>query len=196
MIATDYNIIHIAAHGLTNEANPALSAIVLAKLDSLSDYMLRAADIYSMRLNASLVVLSACQTSYGVAYRGEGMRTLSRAFAYAGVSSIIASLWNIPDPSSSKIFTTFYQELKKGYPKDVALQRAKLNFLENAGPNEALPAIWSQTVLIGNPAPVYATTFFSSYIWGIGGVGGSLLFFFLFKKERKKKLASVEERNV
>jgi len=193
--AADYQILHLATHGIAFEDAPLNSALVFAKLAPNTDFLLRAADMFSTKINADMVVLSACQTQIGTVQRGEGMRTLSRAFAYAGSPALIASLGNVPDASTKSIFVKFYEHLVVDQPKDVALQQAKLDYLQNLdSAPEALPNRWAQIVLIGNPDPLYSSNFLSSLGLGIGGISGMLLFFFLFKKERKKKLNAVEER--
>jgi len=159
--ANEYRILHFATHGFADEKSPLNSALVFAKLNETNDkdWLLRASDLYSMDLNASLVVLSACQTNYGRIQKGEGMRTLSRGFSYAGTKALVASLWNISDLSSKEIFTRFYDNIKENKSKDVALQEAKLSYLKNVDDiNKALPHRWAQTIVIGDVAPLEFNT--------------------------------------
>jgi len=117
-----------------------------------------------------MVVLSACNTAFGKLQEGEGPMTLARAFHYAGIPSVVASLWSIPDNSTATIMELFYQELNKGLDKDVALQQAKLAYLQNddiSSPATRMPVHWAPTVVIGNINPVV-----SVFPWGwiLGGV--------------------------
>ncbi len=184
-VAHEYKMLHFAMHGFADEKFPLNSALIFAKVDGPNDHLLKVADIYALNLPASMVYLSACQTNYATLEKGEGMPTISRAFAYAGCPSVVASLWNIPDKSSKEIATTFYENLKKGETKDVALRNAKLSYLQNVKDiNSALPNLWSQTIMIGNPAPIEGYDN-KIYFWIIGAVL-FLLFIFLIWRKRKK----------
>ena len=71
----DYRIVHFATHGLINNHHPDLSGIVLSLVDEQGrpqNGFLRLYDIYNLKLNADLVVLSACQTALGKDIKGEG----------------------------------------------------------------------------------------------------------------------------
>src|SRR5262249_13420388 len=79
----DYRIIHFATHGVIESARPELSALALSLYDSQGrpqDGFLRLYEIYNLKLRASLVVLSACQTALGKDVRGEGLVGLARGF--------------------------------------------------------------------------------------------------------------------
>ncbi len=181
--APDYKMLHLAMHGYSDEENHLNSALIFRKSEGRNDNLLRAADIYSLNLSASLVYLSACQTNYAAVKKGEGMPTISRAFAYAGCPSMIASLWNIPDPSSYKIAIAFYEHLKDGQTKDMALRNAKLTYLENTTNNGALPDLWAQTIVIGDPSPLMGKRNYNAWL-GIGVI----LSFFMFLFVRRKAL--------
>ena len=79
------------------------------------------------------------------------MISLARAFTYAGMPSVVMTLWDVEDISSGNIIPSFYYLLGRGYAKDVALQQAKLKYLKNTRPEiETHPAFWSGFVLYGN----------------------------------------------
>ncbi len=117
------------------------------------------------------------------------MRTLSRAFAYAGCPSMIASSWNIPDQSSQKIFLNFCNEfINNNHPKDVALQNAKLKYIENVkDENAALVHKWTLTTAIGN-IDKYEST--KTPYWVLIGGGTFLLLLLFFFVRRRKSLHS------
>jgi CHAT domain-containing protein len=71
-------------------------------------------------------MLSACQTGRGSILSFDGAKTLARAFQYAGARSVGCSLWSVEDISTATFMTHFYTELKKGKPKEVALQKAMI----------------------------------------------------------------------
>ena len=81
---------------------------------------------------------------------GEGIMSLARGFIYAGVPSIVMTLWEVEDKSGADIMTLFYQKLKKGMPKDIALQQAKLDYLKTATQLRSHPYFWLAYVDIGN----------------------------------------------
>ncbi len=152
----DYQILHLALHGSYDLNYPMNSALAFSKTDD-EDALLRAWEIYGLDLGCNLITLSACNTSYGKLMPGEGAMTLARAFNYAGVPSVIASLWSLPDRSASVIMPHFYELLKRGLPKDMALQQAKLAYLQDdnlSTPSTRLPGFWGPAIIIGDTAPI------------------------------------------
>ena len=169
--AGDYNLLHLAMHGTYDLDFPMNSSLIFTRTDS-SDVFLRAAEIYGMELTGDMVVLSACNTAYGKLQPGEGPMTLARAFHYAGIPSVVASLWSIPDNSTSRIMKLFYEQLDKGLPKDQALQQAKLAYLASddiSSPNTRQPLHWAPTIVIGDINPVEVSPG-NSWYWVFGGV--------------------------
>jgi CHAT domain-containing protein len=153
--ASEYAIIHLAMHGLLDEDRPMLSSLALTEDgDSLQDNFWQAHEISKMELNADLVVLSACETGYGRFETGNGIASLARAFMYAGVPSLVVSLWQVNDQSTSIIMQNFYKHLASGQSKSAALRQAKLDYISNADGLGAHPAFWSPFILIGDDAPV------------------------------------------
>ena len=126
----DYKYVHIASHGLVNPYHPELPSIVLSLVDRYGkplDGFLQAADIYNLKLNARLVVLSACQTALGKDVRGEGLVGLTRAFMYAGSPTVVASLWTVPDRSTAELMRIFYRGmLMENLRPSAALRRAQI----------------------------------------------------------------------
>src|SRR6266851_3257916 len=113
-------------------------------------------EIFDLRLNADLVVLSACETAGGKMSRGEGIVGLTTAFLFAGSRSVIASLWNVNDESTSLFMESFYKGLKAGLPKAEALRQARLETMQRhaksavTGEEESLasPYFWAPFILI------------------------------------------------
>ena len=146
------SVFHIYAHGLDNQENPLYSKIELInKKDSINDGELYAYEIYNFRSNAELTVLAACNTGFGKAVPGEGILSFGRSFGYTGTSAIIMNLWLGEYFTMQKMFRIFYEKLKKGSRKDVALQKAKIEALHVDSPTKAHPRYWATTVLYGNP---------------------------------------------
>ncbi len=147
--AETYRFIHIATHGLINEDEPKLSGIIFAAPDSGSseDGVLYTGEVYNLRLNADLVVLSACQTGLGTIAKGEGILGLTRGFMYAGARNVLVSLWQVADKSTSELMVQFYRNILMGQPYSAALRNAKLSLI--AGSKYAHPVEWSPFVLTG-----------------------------------------------
>jgi CHAT domain-containing protein/Tfp pilus assembly protein PilF len=144
----DYRIIHFACHGFLDEKTPMRSALVLTlDDDSNEDGFLQAREIANLKLNADLVVLSACQTGKGRLDNAEGVFGLPRTFFYAGARSTVSSLWKINDKSTSEIMPEFYRHLAAGETKVRALRLAKLNMLKSRFSH---PFYWAAFVLNGD----------------------------------------------
>ncbi|MGB7444808.1 MAG: CHAT domain-containing tetratricopeptide repeat protein [Coleofasciculaceae cyanobacterium] len=141
-------IIHLATHGLLDSsvegAIPGIIALAPDGTGFKNDGLLSAEDILELRLNAELVVLSACDTGRGN-IAGDGVIGLSRSLMLAGVPSIIASLWSVPDAPTAELMTEFYQNLDQNPDKAQALRQAMLTTMEKH-PN---PRDWAAFTLIG-----------------------------------------------
>jgi CHAT domain-containing protein/tetratricopeptide (TPR) repeat protein len=125
-----YEIIHLATHGLLDPINPELSGIVLSLFDPQGkslDGFLRLHDIFNLNLPAELVVLSACETGLGKDVKGEGLVGLTRGFMYAGSRRVVVSLWSVNDVATSEVMAKFYQKmLNEGQNPVSALRAAQL----------------------------------------------------------------------
>jgi CHAT domain-containing protein len=144
-----YRIVHFATHGLVDDVHPALSSLVLSLVDETGrprDGFLRLHEIYNLKLNAELVVLSACRTGIGKEYKGEGLLSLTRGFMYAGTPRVVASLWQVNSVATSELMKRFYQRmLRDGLRPAAALRAAQLEIREQ-WPS---PYYWGAFVLQG-----------------------------------------------
>jgi CHAT domain-containing protein/Tfp pilus assembly protein PilF len=142
-------IIHLATHGLLDDFKGfgVPGAIALApsgKPDDAIDGLLTAGEIFDMKLQADLVVLSACDTGRGN-ITGDGVIGLSRSLISAGVPSVLVSLWAVNDNSTAFLMTEFYRNLQQKPDKAVALRQAMLTAMKQY-PN---PKQWAAFTLIG-----------------------------------------------
>ena len=149
-----YRYIHFATHGILDERNPEFSGVVmnLVKSKKPEDGFLQASEIFDLKIDPDLVVLSACETGLGKVIKGEGMVGLTRAFLFAGSPSIVVSLWTVADTSTSKLMIYFYRYLAKGLTKDAALRKAKLQLMTETEDEEYLyhdPFYWGPFILNG-----------------------------------------------
>ena len=181
--AADYGIVHFAMHGLIDENEPEFSSLVFAEDgDAQEDNFLYAYEIKQSKLNASLVVLSACETGVGKYQRGEGVMSIGRGFMYAGVPSVVMTLWKLNDQSAAELIGNFYKNLANGMQKDKALQQAKLQYLEASNNNTAHPALWGCLMQLGDYSAIKIekVNYFNYLIISLvlGSVLALLIFFY------------------
>ncbi|MDP4208933.1 MAG: CHAT domain-containing protein [Bacteroidota bacterium] len=182
--ASRYGTIHLAMHALVNDQDPLQSRLAFtAGASSNEDDFLYAGEIYNLNLNAGLVVLSACNTGVGKLSKGEGMMSLTRGFAFAGVPSIVMTLWPVSDASSANLVAGFYRHLSANLNKDNALQQAKIDFINKSDIIHAHPYFWAGYVLIGDNQPIKKDVPF--YVFYIGMAVLFLLFgvIWIFRKK-------------
>ena len=148
---SDYRIVHFATHAFINNQYPDLSGVVLSLVDEKGkpqNGFLRLYDIYNLKLNADLVVLSACQTALGKEIKGEGLVGLTRGFMYAGSPRVVASLWRIDDRATADVMRRFYEAmLKDGLPPAAALRAAQISMLRDK--RWQSPHFWAAFTLQG-----------------------------------------------
>jgi CHAT domain-containing protein len=147
-----YRFVHFATHGLLNSRRPELSGLVLSLVDERGEPVngfLRLNDIYNLKLNADLVVLSACQTALGRDVRGEGLVGLTRGLMYAGAPRVVASLWKVDDAATAELMRRFYEGVlsKKLRPAE-ALRAAQLEMAR--GPRFGSPYFWAAFTIQGD----------------------------------------------
>ncbi|HWQ41466.1 MAG TPA: CHAT domain-containing protein [Desulfosporosinus sp.] len=145
--AVNADVLYFATHAEVNETEPFKSFIALAKTNQFSGYF-RVADIYGLNLKAELAILAACETGGG-RVSGDGVDGLNRAFIQAGASTLLMSLWEIPEEKTTFAMIGFHKYwLQKKMGKAAALRYAQLE-LSNNYPNQ--PNVWAGFVLFGNP---------------------------------------------
>lgn len=140
--------LHFATHAKIDERHPEYSALVLAERPG-EDGLLEMREILNLRLSADLAVLSACETGLGKEIAGEGLMGLTRAFFYAGVPSLVVSLWNVVDGPTPDLMLDFYQDLDRLQNKAKALQSSKLAMIAKG--TYSHPSYWAPFILLGEP---------------------------------------------
>ena len=144
-------ILHLAAHAVFRPDDPLFSALYL------SDGPLTTLDVFDLDLRCSLATLSACETALGVTGAGDELMGLSRAFLYAGASSLLLSLWKVEDRSTAALMRSFYGALARGADKAAALREAQLALLRGehgADGAWSAPYFWAPFALIGHAGPL------------------------------------------
>lgn len=177
--APDYNILHLAMHTIMKDDAPLTSMLAFTNTDTgdtIEDNRLYAYEIYNLKLNAQMTVLSSCNSGFGKMQKGEGMMSLARGFIYAGCPSIIMTLWQVADKSSSELMTSFYKYLKRGKSKQEAMRLAKIDYLELADDLTSNPYFWSGFVVLGDSTPIYKKSGFAYWMIIITLFAGILIF--------------------
>ncbi len=127
------DILHFATHGIFSQQGSSLAGLALAVVDKQGveqPWLLTAQDIYQSPINASLVVMSACDVGTGKLAAGEGLLGLVRAFLYTGVKGVLSSQWKVSDRAAVALMQAFYSSLfNKQQSVSAALRQAQLELL-------------------------------------------------------------------
>jgi CHAT domain-containing protein len=184
-----FRVIHFATHGLISQQKPARSALVLAP-GEYEDGFLQVREIYELKLESDLVVLSACQSARGQILAGDGIRGLAQAFLHAGARSVVASLWDVNDAGTALFMDAFYRHLADQKSKAETLRAAKIEMLRQSPTSS--PRYWAAFILIGEAndrVPVGRTGLFGGWMWAVAGlslVALAAMFFVLRKVKRRR----------
>jgi CHAT domain-containing protein len=146
-----HDILHLATRGVVNRTNPLFSYVELSS-DSASDGRLEVHEVFGLELDASLVVLSACETALGSGLQGDvpagdDWVGLVRAFLFAGASSVLATLWRVEDRSTAELMSHFYDAIRSGRSPSEALTMAQRALLRD--PAHRPPFFWAGFTLSG-----------------------------------------------
>jgi CHAT domain-containing protein len=136
--AGNHKILHLATHGEFRPDNPLFSGLALA------DGWLTTLDIFNLRLKASLVTLSACQTGRSMVGGGDELLGLLRAFLAAGTNSLVSTFWAVEDKTTAVLMGSFYQALAENTTKGAALRQAQLQHIDQH------PYFWAPFFLVGD----------------------------------------------
>ena len=185
-IASQYDILHLATHGIINNDYPMFSKLIFTtSKDSVNEGFLNTYEIYNMQINAPLVVLSACNSGFGKLHKGEGIISLSRAFFIAGTKSTVITLWPIADNASSKLMGNFYTNLAANQNIGDALYHAKLKYLEQCDEMGAHPNFWAGYIMVGNNALTFEPSKPKTTYYILGIIGLLIVVILITYKNRK-----------
>jgi len=149
-------VVHLASHALLDAKRPELSGVVLSMYDESGkpqDGFLSLADVYRMRLDAELVVLSACRTGLGKELRGEGLLGLTRGFMNAGAPRVVASMWKVSDQATAALMDRFYRALlEEKLAPAAALRQAQLELRKER--RFSSPFAWAGFQMQGEWRPI------------------------------------------
>lgn len=156
-----YRVLYFATHGLLPgelhcQAEPGL---VLSPPDAATssdaDGLLESGEVATLRLNADLVVLSACNTGAAGsgAFGGGALEGLADAFFNAGARAVLASHWEVPSAATARLMTGVFQRYgqDRGRGLAQALRQSQLELLRDS--TTAHPFYWAAFTLIGAGDP-------------------------------------------
>jgi CHAT domain-containing protein/tetratricopeptide (TPR) repeat protein len=141
-----FRVIHLATHAVVDESSLSRTALALAPGER-EDGFLSPADLAGLRLDADMVVLSACRTAGGVTVAGEGVQGLTTPLVAAGARSVVATQWRVGDRSTIRLVADLYAGLARGRTVAEALREAKLAALRRGAP----PGEWAGFTVVGDP---------------------------------------------
>ena len=169
------SLLHFATHGIVQNEERLSSYLALAGApvvskppeDASTDGRLTANETYDLDLTADLIVLSGCRTALGP-IMGDGVIGFTRGFLAAGASSVVATMWDVPDQTSFEVMKGFYGAwtggraggTRAGVGKSRALRQAQLDVLRalragriqvNGVKLPESPRLWAGYVLVGEP---------------------------------------------
>jgi len=175
-----YDIVQLYTHAANNE-NAGEPEIYLA------DSVLHLSELITRQMPfTKLIVLAACETGTGEWFRGEGVFSFNRGVAALGVGSCVTNLWSVDNTSTYRLTELFYKHVASGLPIDVALQKAKLEFISLSSKEKSLPYFWAAPVLAGK---TNALTFDNPFPWKqsfIASIACSFILFIAFLWRRRR----------
>ena len=154
-LGPDPLILHFATHALADEQHLMQSRLYFFSDSSgKEDGILHAYEIYGLTFNSPLTVLSACQTGKGRLLQGEGIMSLARAFQFSGSKRVLSTLWPTDDRAGATLVQAFFEKLASGTDITIALQQARLQWMEKSDSYHCHPYYWAGYVLIGDGGTV------------------------------------------
>jgi len=161
-IAPETRILHLATHSEVFFNEPLFSVIYMHKKvfqnaslgddPPQDDGQIHAYELFPLHLKSDMVMLSSCESGTGSYITGSGLIGLNRAFTYAGVKSLVMNMWKVDDKAAETVSVQFYKYLKQGLPKDEALRKAKLYYLNNI---DSDPLKWGSYIVTGKISPLF-----------------------------------------
>lgn len=160
---SDYRVLHFATHGLVTAPKPscpARPALVTSFGGGESDGLLSFREIFDLKLDADLVILSACDTAgiaTAAATREAGVTTggnyaldgLVRAFVGAGARTVVASHWPVPDEfDATKRLIEGMLDATPGQSLGASLGKAQMALMDDADTSH--PFYWAAFIILGD----------------------------------------------
>ena len=142
-----FQVVHFATHAVVDDRVATRTALALAPGGADDDGFVGPAQLAALRLNAALVVLSACRSAGGVVVDGEGVQGLTAPLLAAGARVVVATSWRISDRGTVPLVEAFYAAMARGRSVGDALRAAKLEAIRRGAP----PRDWAAFTAVGDP---------------------------------------------
>ncbi len=139
--AKKHSIIHLSTHAKYDDT---------AHWIAFRDKKMSLAEIHALNIKGDMISLSACETAQGNLNKGEGVLSIARGFSSAGIPSTVSSMWSVNEGATAEIMIDFYKNLADAMPKDIALNKAKLKYIEQ----NPSPYYWAAFIHVGNYYPL------------------------------------------
>ena len=125
----DYRYLHFATHADLPGKIQGIKEpfIIMGQVENKGkdDGFLTLSEVLELKLDADMVVLSACSTGKGKMMEGEGVANFARAFQHAGAKSVVVSLWEVASEPAVEYMKAFYGHLKAGKSRAEALRLSR-----------------------------------------------------------------------
>ncbi|KYG84379.1 hypothetical protein AWW67_04525 [Roseivirga seohaensis] len=184
--AKDYDVLHLAIHGLADSTGKYESKLIFNGKDNV----LKTSDLYLAGLQARLAILSACESGVGEINKGEGAFSIARGFAIVGVPSIVMSLWSVNDKVTSELMVNTHKLLNEKVPINRAIGQTKRDYLQNSDNYTAHPYYWAAFISLGSPITIETTNQSWVNIVLIASVTALLLIFLPLWRKKKSDQSS------
>ena len=142
--AQDPAVLHVASHGTYDSTDPLLSGLRMA------DGVVTVEDLLTSGPAPGLLVLSGCVTGMSDRKPGDELIGLAQAALRRGTRSVVATLWETRDESSTVFFEHFYDALRRGVTVSLALAYGREALATGPGGFDH-PVHWAPFVVIGDP---------------------------------------------
>ena len=184
--AGKYGLLYLAMHARLSDWSPEYAQLFFGATGGASEPMY-GYEISQQRLQAQLVVMSACNTALGPFRPGQGLLSFVLSFIDAGTPSVVASLWQVEEAATQKLMVEFCGQLRKGKTYGAALARAKQHLIDEGYSD---PYYWAGFVLYGKDGQLdfVKSPFASAKVYAPILLGVSALFLLLWKLKQQKTL--------
>jgi CHAT domain-containing protein len=148
--AARVSLVQFSGHATTDPTKPFRSSLIFESRSGAA--RLTAEQVAQAKLGSHpFVVLDACATGRGRLRRNEGVDSIANAFLQAGASGVAATLWDVDDADSSRLFRSFHERLRTGARACDALRSTQAAFLHSIDQRDRSPEVWGSITLIGRP---------------------------------------------
>lgn len=188
-----YNVMLISTHGVVLPSADAAATNLVFTADESGRFLVHADDFLEKQVKADLIAIPSCNSSLGSVSPSGGLKGLSGSLLAAGAASVVASMNELPDKSTSEIVRTFFKYMRTGMRKSEALRQAKLDYLQQHSGPQGHPVFWSGLMFIGDAQPLSTEveamtssdfTFHPSYGWLSLLLVPAALFFIVRQRKR------------